>query len=484
MSDPKGIITEPETGASMRLAWFWPWLGGTFMFGLFSVMFNVFWSMIVASNVQLLLRREGVSDTAVIVMMILYAWIIGLIFAAYGVWSARTSSLRKLPLMLTGLLSLLSGLSLWIVGLQGSGGQPAEVWGSSWQLFSIYHAWAEPVLEVLEPYTQHGEIWFLLTALLPIAGMVVGVGVDRYPAVAGKNGKVDRRWQWVVAAMSAALVIVLTIALMLPQRPLIAERDFPVVDGATAAIPFAQDMLHELTGMSKARAAHELRFNTTHQAYVNLIDKKADLILVAGPSDGELQLAKSQGVKMKLTPIGRDAFIFLVHFDNPVHNLSSKQIRRIYEGSIHNWSEVGGKDQPIVAYQREENSGSQTYMQKKVMADHEMAEPPRERTIGIMGGMINAVADYNKDHNALGYSFYYFANVMHKRQEVKFLSIDGVVPNKEHIRSQQYPFTAQLFVVTREGEKSSPSVQRLLQWLQSEDGKRIIEQGGFIPVNP
>ncbi len=111
-------------------------------------------------------------------------------------------------------------------------------------------------------------------------------------------------------------------------------------------------------------------------------------------------------------------------------------------------------------------------------------EPPRERTIGIMGGMINAVADYNKDHNALGYSFYYFANVMHKRQEVRFLSIDGVVPNKEHIRSQQYPFTAQLFVVTREGEKYSPSVQRLLQWLQSEDGKRIIEQGGFVPVNP
>lgn len=92
------------------------------MFGLFSVMFNVFWSMAVASNVQLLLRREGVTDTAVIVMMILYAWIIGLIFAAYGVWSARIFSLRKLPLMLTGLLSLLCGLGLWIVGLQGSGG--------------------------------------------------------------------------------------------------------------------------------------------------------------------------------------------------------------------------------------------------------------------------------------------------------------------------------------------------------------------------
>lgn len=113
------------------------------------------------------------------------------------------------------------------------------------------------------------------------------------------------------------------------------------------------------------------------------------------------------------------------------------------------------------------------------MAGHEMADPPRELQIGIMGGMINAVADFNKDHNALGYSFYYFANVMHNRQEVKFLSIDGVEPNKEHIRSKQYPFTAQLFVVTREGEKPSPSMQRLLEWLQSEEGTRAIEKAAL-----
>ncbi|OAZ49396.1 PstS family phosphate ABC transporter substrate-binding protein [Paenibacillus polymyxa] len=483
MSDPKGVITKPEKDESVRTAWFWSWLGGTFMFGLFSVMFNVVWSMVVAPQVQLLLRHEGVTDTTVIVILLLYAWIIGLIFAAYGALSARMSSMGKLSLMLTGLLSLLCGLWLWIVGIQGSGGQPAEVSGGAWGLFSLYHAWAEPVLEVLGPYTQHGEFWFLLAALLPIVGMVVGVGVNRYPALTDKNGKVDHRWQWVVAAISAALIIVLTITLMLPQRPYIAERDFPVVDGATAAIPFAQDMLHELTGMSKVRAAHELRFNTTHQAYVNLIEKKADLILVAGPSDEELRLAKSRGIQMKLTPIGWDAFIFLVHKGNPVNGLSSEQVRSIYEGSIRNWSEVGGKNQPIVAYQREENSGSQTYMQKKVMKGHDMAEPPRELRIGIMGEMINAVADFNKDHNALGYSFYYFANVMHNRQEVKFLSIDGVEPDKERIRSKQYPFTAQLFVVTREGEKPRASMQRLLEWLQSEEGTRAIEKGGFVPVN-
>lgn len=102
-------------------------------------------------------------------------------------------------------------------------------------------------------------------------------------------------------------------------------------------------MLHELTGMSKARAAHELRFNTTHQAYVNLIEKKADLILVAGPSDEELRLAKSRGIQMRLTPIGWDAFIFLAHQDNPVKGLSSEQVRRIYEGAIHNWNEVGAR---------------------------------------------------------------------------------------------------------------------------------------------
>ncbi|MDN4086493.1 PstS family phosphate ABC transporter substrate-binding protein [Paenibacillus polymyxa] len=483
MSEPKEVISKPKEGNSVRIAWFWPWLVGTFMFGLFSVMFNIIWSMVVAPQVQYLLRHEGVTDITVVVILLLYVWLVGLIFAAYGALSAHMSNMHKLLLMLTGLASLLCGLWLWIIGLRGSGGQLAEVSGGAWELFSLYHAWAEPILEVLGSYTQLGGIWFLLTALLPIAGMVVGVGVDRYPAVTDQHGKVDHRWQWVVAAISAALIIVLSITLMLPQRPYIAERDFPVVDGATAAIPFAQDMLHELTGMNKVRAAHELRFNTTHQAYVNLIEKKADLILVAGPSDEELRLAKSRGIQMKLTPIGWDAFIFLVHKGNPVNGLSSEQVRSIYEGSIRNWSEVGGKNQPIVAYQREENSGSQTYMQKKVMKGQDMAEPPRELRIGIMGEMINAIADFDKDHNALGYSFYYFANVMHNRQEVKFLSINGVEPDKEHIRSKQYPFTAQLFVVTREGEKPRASMQRLLEWLQSEAGTQAIEKGGFVPVN-
>ncbi len=52
----------------------------------------------------------------------------------------------------------------------------------------------------------------------------------------------------------------------------------------------------------------------------------------------------------------------MVNAKNPVDALSQQQIKDIYSGKITNWKQVGGSDEPIVAYQRNTDSGSQNYM--------------------------------------------------------------------------------------------------------------------------
>lgn len=71
-----------------------------------------------------------------------------------------------------------------------------------------------------------------------------------------------------------------------------------------------------------------------------------------------------QAGSLKLTPIGREAFVFFVNKRNPVDSLTVEQIKDIYSGTVTNWKEVGGKKASIRAFQREENSGSQTKLQK------------------------------------------------------------------------------------------------------------------------
>lgn len=72
---------------------------------------------------------------------------------------------------------------------------------------------------------------------------------------------------------------------------------------------------------------------STHQAYINLIEGRSDIGLLARtPSSDELELARTKSVGLEATPCALDAFVFLVNRANPVRNLTSQQIRDIYSG--------------------------------------------------------------------------------------------------------------------------------------------------------
>ncbi len=71
---------------------------------------------------------------------------------------------------------------------------------------------------------------------------------------------------------------------------------------------------------------------------------------------------------LNLEPVAKEGFVFVVSKDNPVESLTQQQIRDIYSGKITNWSEVGGNDEEIIPYQRNNDSGSQNYMNEFMKA--------------------------------------------------------------------------------------------------------------------
>ena len=71
--------------------------------------------------------------------------------------------------------------------------------------------------------------------------------------------------------------------------------------------------------------------------------------------------AQSNGVEPMEHIVARDAIAVIVNPENPVSQLTLKQISDIYSGKIINWSEVGGEDRPIVRLSRETNSGTHVY---------------------------------------------------------------------------------------------------------------------------
>lgn len=256
--------------------------------------------------------------------------------------------------------------------------------------------------------------------------------------------------------------------------------ELPVLDGAAAVFPVYSSFVNALYPESTEYRDGVFEYNNTVAGYRALARKETDIFFGAYPSQKQIDYAIEQGTRFVYTPIGQDAFVFFVHKDNPIDDLTSEQLRGIYSGRITNWAQVGGKDEPIAAYQRNEGSGSQS-MLIRFMGDTPIMEPETELVNDLMSGIIEEVAAYRSKSGSIGFSFRFYVEGIIQNPDIKMVSIDGVAPTVENIQSGAYPITGPLYAVTWEGN-DNPNVPLLLDWILSEEGQWIIKETGYVPV--
>ena len=263
------------------------------------------------------------------------------------------------------------------------------------------------------------------------------------------------------------------------------------IDGATALYPVYAAFAQAVFPDADYGRMSVVECSNTIGAYERLIKGDADIIFAAGPSKEQLEMAEKNGVELHLTPIGREAFVFFVNSKNPVNGLSVEQIQKIYTGEITNWKQVGGKNQKIRPFQRAQNSGSQTALEK-LMQGLPLIEPEEEDRIAGMGGIIRQVAAYRNYKNAIGYSFRYYAAVIDSSDEIKLLALNGVAPTKETIRDGSYPIASEFYAVTaskagqpspyESGFESDKDVKDFIDWILSPQGQQLIEKTGYVAL--
>ena len=62
------------------------------------------------------------------------------------------------------------------------------------------------------------------------------------------------------------------------------------------------------------------------------------------------------------------------------------------------------------------------------------------------------------------------------------LSVDGVYPDRENIANGNYPIVSNFYAVY-DKNNDNPNIQPLIEWLLSEEGQRIIDETGYIPLS-
>lgn len=262
------------------------------------------------------------------------------------------------------------------------------------------------------------------------------------------------------------------------------SENYPRIDGATAAYPVyasAVQVIYQPKDQKEIDLINQLvRVSKTPVAYQRLFDGETDMLIVAQPSKSQLETARQKGVELNLIPVAKEAFVFIVNKDNAITELSVEQIQNIYAGRIDNWKKLGSPNKEILAFQRPDDSGSQSTMKAKVMKDTTMKRPLETEHGGSMGGVFHRVADYRNAENAIGYSFRYYATAMNKHTDIRLLSIDGIAPTVENIRNGSYPFTVDVYIVTA-GEPTNET-KAMTDWFLSPQGQQLIEDVGYIPI--
>ena len=292
-----------------------------------------------------------------------------------------------------------------------------------------------------------------------------------------------------------AVILLLTLALSLcacskqakTPKPVgnftFTEANFPVVGGSLALKPFGQALTATVLNIPREGAIDpEIWEGSTTEKYMQFVDGEIELLLAYEPSEEAVAYAKEKGFEWEITAIGADALVFICCNDNPVTNLTMAQIKDIYTGQIDNWSQVGGNDAPMIAYQRNPDSGSHTLFDKLINLGDDMVEAPKDQQSGSMIGLLEAIADYDNSENALGYTVYYYLTNMEseKLERSKILWVDGIEPTNRNIATGKYTLVNDFYVAIPKNLPQDDPARILYNWIISQQGKELLEQENYV----
>jgi len=121
-----------------------------------------------------------------------------------------------------------------------------------------------------------------------------------------------------------------------------------------------------------------------------------------------------------------DALAIIVHKSNPLKNLSTRQIKDIYNGKISNWKELGGKDGLIKLYARQGNISGVGYAIRQYIFKDGGMEFRTKYKVKSSGPLEKAV---EKDPLAMGITGISSA----RKRNVKVIEFDGKQPTMDNL---------------------------------------------------
>jgi phosphate transport system substrate-binding protein len=187
------------------------------------------------------------------------------------------------------------------------------------------------------------------------------------------------------------------------------------------------------------------------------------------------QLKEKRGLATVELSVALDGLAVYVHESNPVKELTLAQLKRIYTGAAKNWKDLGGKDERILLYGRENSSGTYAYFKEHVLENADYY--PTTQTLPGTAAVINAVS---KDIRGIGYGGIAYLKGVRAIKVKKDASSQAVEPTLEAVQKNIYPISR--FLYWYMAGKPSGEIKKIADWVVTEEGQAVVKDVGYYPL--
>ena len=210
----------------------------------------------------------------------------------------------------------------------------------------------------------------------------------------------------------------------------------------------------------------------------SLLNGQVDIANSSRPLNAEEDsLFKIRGIRIKTVIFAEDATAFIVGKDFPLDSIDVPSLKKILSGEYKTWQPVTGKNTPVNIYGRQSNSGTHSFVSKKLKIQF-------SRDAKEMNGNAQIMEGIKMDDSGIGYvgAGYILHGV--QDQSVKVLKICeqpgqlSVSPMDEKaIQEKRYYFQRPLYQfipVTSWGKVSA-----FIDFEKGPEGRKIIQDSGY-----
>ncbi len=189
-------------------------------------------------------------------------------------------------------------------------------------------------------------------------------------------------------------------------------------------------------------------------------------------------LTPEEKAQVIVFPIAYDGVGIVVHASNQIAAVTTDDLRRIYRKQVTNWSEFGGQNASIVVVHKGEGHATrEVFMKYTGLTPDEMTRFT-DVAAGDNAQVIRVIAN---TANAIGYvSLGEVIKAAEAGQPVRLVKFNGIEPVMENVTNKTYPLFHPLYLISKGEPKGGSRV--LLDFLRSPEGKAIIRQGNYVPL--